>query len=86
MAQSDWMPMETAPKDGSIVLGFFPNMWLPGGDYRFPDRRWGMGSVRWDGSEDSGFYWSLLDGDSVGDPTHWMPLPDPPESEGENDE
>lgn len=74
---SEWQDISTAPKDGSIVLGFFPNMWVAGGDYADKSRLWGMCAIRWDGyDEDWG--WHTLDADTLGKPTHWMLMPEPP--------
>jgi hypothetical protein len=71
---SDWKPIESAPKDGTMILCLYA------GDYGH--RRY---SLR---------YWSTGDWPSSGrregwcdhhrqlrstDPTHWMPLPAPPE-------
>lgn len=60
-----WQPIETAPKDETPILGFITEKWIEG--------------IFWNGEE-----WSYLsDGDitPVGrnQPTHWMPLPAPPE-------
>lgn len=60
----DWQPIETAPRDGSDVL--------IGGYY--PNGVWFV-SMGWF-SEDRG-YWS---GHKIDPPTHWMPLPQPPQS------
>jgi len=61
-----WQPIETAPKDGTEILGSdgvarTSIQW----DGEFLDR-W---ELAWPGAyaEDVSFY-----------PTHWMPLPDPP--------
>lgn len=57
-----WLPIETAPKDGSEILGF--------------GLQWGWSPVRfvcvWNGAT-----WYAGWGDSI-QPTHWMPLPAAP--------
>lgn len=60
----DWQPIETAPKDGTELL-VHP-----------------FDVVRWR-AEHGGFWYadrvSEIDGDWLEeDPTHWMPLPNPP--------
>lgn len=75
-----WKTIDTAPKDGTIILAYYPLFWKPGGDFTDSERRWAMTTVRWDYDEydnDVG-YWYLLDGTTNGEPTHWMPLPDVP--------
>lgn len=65
---TQWQPIETAPKDGTRVLLF--TRWLGDGQYHCPpfdDVQIGL----WDRDE-----WELI---NIGDPTHWMPLPSPPE-------
>lgn len=63
---STWQPIASAPKDGTWVLVFFPNV----GDFPFPGIRRGyLGSSGWRGET-----WQL-----TGTPSHWMPLPAPPE-------
>lgn len=79
VAKSGWMPIETAPKDGTDVL-------LCGGEMGdtmsfevYPLKRTVLGY--WDGS-----LWNC--GNSGGHdeyyvlvgPTHWQPLPEPPEA------
>ena len=69
---SEWLPIETAPKDGTeILLVRFQELCMPalGGAY------WG----RRDGFDDeegwvsrNGAMWFPLH------PTHWIPLPEPP--------
>ncbi len=59
-----WLPIETAPKDGSLVL--LCNA-LDGGMYvGFYERS------EWE--DISGEMMEML----IGEPTHWMPLPEPP--------
>jgi hypothetical protein len=71
---SEWLPIETAPKDGSAVLGYFP----------------GYDGVSFARRDVIAMYWSgwgggIWDCASSGhhihqSPTHWMPLPSPPDS------
>ncbi len=64
MAASQWQPIETAPKDGTAVLGK-----LIGSDIPIPVRMLhGNWVVSWDLH-----HLSEWDG-----PTHWMSLPNPP--------
>lgn len=61
----EWQPIETAPKDGTLILVFPFDVvcWQITGDlgYWFADRV------------------SEIDGDYLEEyPTHWMPLPNPP--------
>ncbi len=68
LAQQQWLPISTAPKDGTSVLLFWP-YWSP----KIP----GVG-------KHGLFGWQAefsLDGDSE-PPTHWLPLPPPPEEKG----
>lgn len=60
-----WQPIATAPKDRRVLL-LLMGGWVTIGSYWHPRREGGLeGWVRADGG--------LLR------PTHWMPLPDPPE-------
>ena len=88
----EWQAIETAPKDGSKILLAKYGLSTDTGDLAFGSdewkicffeearRKWGLWwcvaghwSTRWnnwnDGVEPSG----------LADPTHWMPLPPPPE-------
>ena len=71
----DWQPIETAPKDGTWFLG-----WRNG--YYEQDRvqvfRWHEATL----PQDSGWM-NAPDNHEHGfdyEPTHWMPLPEPPTS------
>jgi hypothetical protein len=60
---SQWQPIETAPQDGKAILGYADGI---------------MTTVTW-----SGRYWNLCEAGSFAEdgewnPTHWMPLPEPP--------
>lgn len=68
---SEWQPIETAPKDGTIVLLYIP--WMSG--YDVVSASWGYAS------------WCLTQAgtrcesaDADGSATHWMPLPEPPDA------
>ena len=75
---SEWRPIKTAPKDGTIVL-VYPGTWK------------GMTAspARWDEDKFAKRirpFWYRIDAfaraDSRGNqPTHWMPMPQPPVEE-----
>jgi hypothetical protein len=62
-----WQPIETAPKDGSPILGFMPKYFRGKG---------GQSVILWLDME-----WSDM-GAHPCDPSHWMPLPAAPDTEG----
>lgn len=68
----EWQPIETAPKDGSRILGYTPS-WEPHivclywKDFQQDDPEFEHGGFVDDFINET-FY-----------PTHWMPLPEPPE-------
>jgi hypothetical protein len=61
-----WQPIETAPKDGEVIL-------LYDGDRI----KWSVvsGAWRWDWPSPQ---WADKDGGLYAKPSHWMPLPEPP--------
>jgi hypothetical protein len=63
---SDWQPIETAPKDGTRVLIAHTNVWMAVAWFWPCNMHW---------TEDT------ASGMKLNDPTHWMPLPDPPSSD-----
>lgn len=63
---SEWMPIETAPKDGTPIL-----VW--NGDY-LSMSFWNKTYKQWPDLTDQGSEENAFD-DA---PTHWMPLPEPP--------
>lgn len=75
---SGWQPIETAPRDGTIVL-VHPATWT------------GMSAspARWDDNRYAKHprpYWNRIDTVSAHisrayEPTHWQPLPEPPSEE-----
>lgn len=75
----NWQPIETAPRDGSDVLLFFP---LDGLDHRNHARTvicfWRLNETY---PATSGWVFqgrAVRAYSSIYQPTHWMPLPEPP--------
>lgn len=69
-----WRPIDTAPRDGTDILLFFPHL----GDRHSPS---GIIEGSWFSSSkktDDG--WDTMIG-SIGEPTHWMPLLTPPKGD-----
>lgn len=62
-----WQPIETAPSDGTAILGYDDAMHWASEAY----------SICWIGP--SGKWW---DGEYLNSPTHWMPLPAAPTGDG----
>lgn len=60
----EWQPIETAPKDGTEILG----AWYYGG-WSYQPMIWRNGWVK------------KFDAMSLLNPSHWMPLPPPPEAQ-----
>lgn len=79
--KAGWMPIETAPRDGTPILVYEPSN-VPGPD-NFSLVTW----FTW--NDGTGGKWQLAecgsyaaDGDTMNDdPTHWMPLPPPPNND-----
>lgn len=69
---ADWQPISTAPKDGTHVVIYAPRR-SDGKPRR--SRRGCMANVA---HFESGWGWSTSPGEYQVQPTHWMPLPDPP--------
>lgn len=63
--QQTWQPMETAPKDGTEIIGFRDGAMV---------LIWYCGPAHSAGK----FEWSYSDAPAYFEPTHWMPLPSPP--------
>jgi hypothetical protein len=89
----DWQPIETAPKDGTLI-----DIWIAGegGNTRVADVYWGEYTV-WDRYpfsshgeqgwvlEEPSENWGVCHNNAEnslagrGRATHWMPLPEPPQ-------
>lgn len=78
---SSWQPIETAPKDGTHVMLFWPN--IPAGIKSLKSTSKATGiSVGWYEASEHGVGF-MSEGDfavpiNQHDCTHWMPLPEPP--------
>jgi hypothetical protein len=68
-----WQPIETAPKDGTLFLGFYKSH---GGVTGYVKETW------WGPLKSKNQEWLLrgLQVDPINQLTHWMPLPEPPEA------
>jgi hypothetical protein len=74
---SEWQPIETAPKDGTKMLGWAPHKLINDPKFRVVTMWWK--DTKWRGVGAPAFDWcSTESGSLIGDPTHWMPLPEPP--------
>ena len=67
-----WQPIETAPKDGKMVIGFFSPLESP---FR-PFQKDGDMAVIWYAGKERGWVMPGVMGLS---PTFWVPLPEPPQ-------
>ena len=67
---SDWQPIETAPKDGKLFLGYFGES----DDFGIVSRHDPGGLAR---NPKHHYECWVVSGSPV-KPTHWMPLPEPP--------
>ena len=83
MSESGWRPIDTAPQDGTEIIALFALRSLDG------KRTWIHDFVHWrNGNGYPGWYDPRGGHWKHHQPTHWMPLPAPPEdpepeSEGE---
>jgi hypothetical protein len=75
---SDWQPIETAPKDGTIIIGHEPRFGIYGGALGMvwipPHTRMFHGHK----IEHEGYWGSAVHNVHVCKPTHWMPFPELP--------
>ena len=66
----NWRPIETAPKDGTLVLACNSDSY-----------RSSLGPAYFVAGDNYDGIWFYKGGYDVWDLTHWMPLPPPPETE-----
>lgn len=68
----DWQPIDTAPKDGTHILGWLADLTEPDEFDKHQPAPWIV--LRWDGR-----HWVEPHYDAFSyHPTKWMPLPEPP--------
>ena len=67
-AGPEWQPIETAPRDGTYILA--SPYWIgnPRADV-----------VNWHKAQRSEGWLNIREGYIPGKPTHWLPIPEPPE-------
>lgn len=73
----EWREIETAPRDGTDILLFYPPA-------RVILSRWLHTEIYHNGvktSEDRSWTTPFMVLSGRGSPTHWMPLPEPPSTE-----
>ena len=74
----EWQPIETAPKDRTILVYGQPSNLKVNGDVLVTYRAPLVCTAAWDELDDA---YVVTGGSWLGpfvDPTHWMPLPKPP--------
>jgi hypothetical protein len=69
----EWQPIETAPKDGTRILAYWPDIYANSSAVQCETwwGPWGNSKSTWQ------TVWEWADGPNC--PTHWMPLPEPPQ-------
>jgi hypothetical protein len=72
MTPKKWQPIEAAPMDGTNVLLFIPKYAMGRVPYVMV-QGWNLAGDRRG--------WRSHYGGGIIEPTHWMPLPDPPSDE-----
>lgn len=66
-----WMPIESAPRDGTAVLTYMPPL---------PHQSIGWNNIqKWKGEKAGWITVGMPKRRMLHQPTHWMPLPPPPQ-------
>lgn len=69
---SEWQDIETAPKDGTWILGW-PLWSTEDREGKYHKR---SGEIKY--VEGAGYWFTMQQTMPAWSPTHWMPLPEPP--------
>lgn len=65
---AEWQPIESAPHDEIPILGWSPLLGIMHVEH-----------IEWTDEAGTHGIWATCDGGYIRKPTHWMPLPKPPE-------
>lgn len=86
---SEWKPIETAPQDGTpILLAGVGPMGCSVGWWEFGDEQWMVNAIPLAEDQTIAFDWNEKPAmffcvyaieEYMGVPTHWQPLPEPPQ-------
>lgn len=77
-SKNEWQPIETAPKDGmpilAVIAGFVPcvAIWV----CFEGESRWSLDPEEFTNDDHFSEHWRA----TRYEPTHWMPLPEPPDA------
>lgn len=86
MTTQEWQPIETAPKDKTNVIVAVPTQYMDGyhvGEAYFDPEHYGGGDWWWSGTYYGDYHAGPISDVNWHEPTHWMPLPSPPDSKEE---
>lgn len=78
MASEKWLPIEIAPKDGTDILLFDRERGCVVGEWDYGDEAWiyAVTDVEISGAPKGTMFCSYFPA-----PTHWMPVPEPPDDQ-----
>jgi Protein of unknown function (DUF551) len=70
-SEQQWQPIETAPKDGTVIWTLWNGVNNKTGE---PSRYYNAAHF----DNEGGDWWDTGGDYVIDEPTHWMPLPEPP--------
>ncbi len=78
--QNEWRGIDSAPKDGTRVLAYFPTYgWCTARFHSYTRPDGSLAYAYWANDPDNSREEHYFSGDGEDKPTAWMPLPQPPE-------